>query len=162
MRSPRRSSVPLLVRGLLALSKTVRHRGMSAFWNGRLGAAPTRRLLGIADLVTAWAARIALRGHDEPSSARNTSTTRRDRASPTASATRYRAALLVAMRTVPIGLLAAALWPSVRCLVVMAVVALAGTSAAFRKQLPTADRLTDWDVAVALCFGAVVAERIFS
>jgi hypothetical protein len=70
--------------------------------------------------------------------------------------------MLVFMRTIPVGLLAATLWPGFRLAAVMAVVACAGLSAALRRQSPTDLRFTDWDVAVALCFGFVVSERILS
>ncbi|MFK5595943.1 hypothetical protein ACFZ8E_02890 [Methylobacterium sp. HMF5984] len=66
------------------------------------------------------------------------------------------------MRTLPVGLMAATLWPGSGLIAVMAIAACAGLSAALRRQSPTGTRLTDWDVAVALCFCAVVFEGILS
>jgi hypothetical protein len=162
MRSRRLAPVPLLVRGLLALSRGIRRVGVSAFCGGRLGPGSTRRLLVVADTLTAWAARIALRAKAAIPVARNASEERRGRTDPAVSSGGGRSAMLVFMRTIPVGLLAATLWPGFRLAAVMAVVACAGLSAALRRQSPTDLRFTDWDVAVALCFGFVVSERILS
>lgn len=160
MKSRRLWPVPLLVRGLLALSRAVRRHSVSAFSAGRLGPGPTRRLLAVADALTSRAAWIALRARTGTPMARNASWPSRDRVEATASSRGCRSVLMVSMRTLPVGLLAVTLWPGSGLIAVMAVVACAGLSAALRGQSPIGTQLTDWDVAVALCFCAIVSERV--
>lgn len=162
MRSRRCSLAMRLARGLLALSQAVRRRGVSAFCDGQLGPAWTRCLLIIADAMTAQAARIALRAHARTPSVKLTASSRQNRVVPASSAEWLSPALLVTMRIVPVALLGATLWPGFQCVALMATVACAALSATVRKQHPTADRITDWDIAVALCFGAVIVERLIS
>lgn len=147
MRTRRLSPAQRIARRLLALSRTVRDWSTWAYHRGWLGAAATSRLLMVADAITAKAAHLALRGLIK---------------SGAAPALGVPSVTLVTMRTFPVSVLAAALWPGFRSLAVLFAVACAATSAAIRKQSPVSARLTDWDVAVAACFGGAILDRVFS
>lgn len=147
MRARRLSPAQRIARRLLALSRTVRDCSTWAYHRGWLGAVATSRLLMVADAITAKAAHLAVRGLVQ---------------SKAAPAPAVPSVTLVTMRTLPVGVLAAALWPGLRGLAVLFAVACAAASAVLRKQSPLSTRLTDWDVAVAACFGGAILDRVLS
>ncbi|MGY2052700.1 hypothetical protein [Methylobacterium sp. JK268] len=101
----------------------------------------------VADAIAAKAAHLAVRGLVQI------------KAAP---APGFPSVTLVTMRTIPVGVLAAALGPGLRGLAILFAVACAAASAIIRKQSPVSPRLTDWDVAVAACFGGAILDRVFS
>lgn len=147
MKVRRLSPAQRIARRLLALSRTVRDWSTWAYHRGWLGAAATSRLLMVADAITAKAAHLAVRGVIKGGAA---------------PALGIPSVTLVTMRTFPVGVLAAVQWPGLRGLAVLFAVACAAASAVIRKQSPVSLRLTDWDVAVAACFGGAILDRVLS